>query len=126
MVARFCPAAPVKQNCVGSGLLHVISATSGARTATRLNGVTGKIRWLVAAIAVTAFALPALAKDIVQTAQDNGNFYTLVVALKEAGLVETLKGKRPFMVFAPTDAAFAKHAIECRQSTMSATLQGLT
>lgn len=66
------------------------------------------IRTLVAAIAVSALSTPALAKDIVQTAQDNGSFNTLVVALKEASLVETLKGKGPFTVFAPTDAAFAK------------------
>jgi uncharacterized surface protein with fasciclin (FAS1) repeats len=31
-----------------------------------------------------------------------------VAAVKAAGLVETLKGKGPFTVFAPTDAAFAK------------------
>jgi uncharacterized surface protein with fasciclin (FAS1) repeats len=37
-----------------------------------------------------------------------GSFNTLVVALKTAGLVETLKGKGPFTVFAPNDAAFAK------------------
>jgi len=67
-----------------------------------------KLRTLVSAIAVGAFTLPVLAKDIVQTAQDNGNFGTLVVALKEAGLVATLKGAGPFTVFAPTDAAFAK------------------
>ncbi len=67
-----------------------------------------KVSTLVAAVAASAFALPAFAKDIVQTAQDNGNFNTLVVAIKEAGLVETLKGKGPFTVFAPTDAAFAK------------------
>jgi len=67
-----------------------------------------KLRTLVSAIAVGAFTLPAFAKDIVQTAQDNGNFGTLVVALKEAGLVATLKGAGPFTVFAPTDAAFAK------------------
>jgi uncharacterized surface protein with fasciclin (FAS1) repeats len=67
-----------------------------------------KIRTLVAAIAVGTFTLPAFAKDIVQTAQDNGNFGTLVVALNAAGLVDTLKGAGPFTVFAPTDAAFAK------------------
>ncbi len=67
-----------------------------------------KIRSFAAAVAISAFTLPAFAKDIVQTAQDNGNFGTLVVALKEAGLVETLKGKGPFTVFAPTDAAFAR------------------
>jgi uncharacterized surface protein with fasciclin (FAS1) repeats len=47
-------------------------------------------------------------KDIVDTAIGNGSFTTLVTAIKAAGLVETLKGKGPFTVFAPTDAAFAK------------------
>ena len=37
-----------------------------------------------------------------------GSFNTLAAALKAAGLVDTLKGKGPFTVFAPTDAAFAK------------------
>jgi uncharacterized surface protein with fasciclin (FAS1) repeats len=46
--------------------------------------------------------------DIIDTAVDNGNFKTLVVALTAAGLVDTLKGDGPFTVFAPTDAAFAK------------------
>lgn len=48
------------------------------------------------------------AKDIVTTAVDAGSFKTLAQALTAAGLVETLKGKGPFTVFAPTDAAFAK------------------
>ncbi|MEO8270199.1 MAG: fasciclin domain-containing protein [Aureliella sp.] len=47
-------------------------------------------------------------KDIVDTAAAGGEFKTLTSALKAAGLVETLKGKGPFTVFAPTDAAFAK------------------
>ena len=47
-------------------------------------------------------------KDIVDTAVANGNFTTLVKAVKAADLVETLKGDGPFTVFAPTDAAFAK------------------
>ncbi len=46
--------------------------------------------------------------DIVDTAVKAGNFKTLAAALKAAGLVETLKGKGPFTVFAPTDEAFAK------------------
>jgi uncharacterized surface protein with fasciclin (FAS1) repeats len=37
-----------------------------------------------------------------------GQFKTLATALQAAGLVETLKGKGPFTVFAPTDEAFAK------------------
>jgi len=46
--------------------------------------------------------------DIVDTAVDAGSFETLATALKAADLVEPLKGKGPFTVFAPTDAAFAK------------------
>jgi uncharacterized surface protein with fasciclin (FAS1) repeats len=50
----------------------------------------------------------ASAADIVETAISAGQFKTLVTALQEADLVETLKGDGPFTVFAPTDAAFAK------------------
>lgn len=50
----------------------------------------------------------AKTKDIVDTAVSAGSFNTLVAAVKAAGLVETLKGKGPFTVFAPTDEAFAK------------------
>jgi uncharacterized surface protein with fasciclin (FAS1) repeats len=46
--------------------------------------------------------------DIVDTAIQAGSFKTLVKAVQAAGLVETLKGKGPFTVFAPTDEAFAK------------------
>lgn len=47
-------------------------------------------------------------KNIVQVAVENGNFNTLVAAVKAAGLAETLQGPGPFTVFAPTDSAFAK------------------
>lgn len=47
-------------------------------------------------------------KDIVAVAAGAENFKTLVAAVKAAGLVETLRGKGPFTVFAPTDEAFAK------------------
>src|SRR6201985_1790136 len=47
-------------------------------------------------------------KDIVDTAVAAGQFKTLVAAVQAAGLVDTLKGKGPFTVFAPTDEAFAK------------------
>jgi uncharacterized surface protein with fasciclin (FAS1) repeats len=46
--------------------------------------------------------------DIVETAVKAGKFKTLAAALGAADLVETLKGKGPFTVFAPTDEAFAK------------------
>ncbi len=50
----------------------------------------------------------AQTKDIVETAVSAGSFKTLVTAVKAAGLVDTLKGKGPFTVFAPTDEAFSK------------------
>lgn len=46
--------------------------------------------------------------DIVDTAVNAGAFDTLVAAVKAAGLVDNLKGRGPFTVFAPTDDAFAK------------------
>ena len=45
---------------------------------------------------------------IVEVASANPDFSTLVTAVKAAGLVETLSGKGPFTVFAPTDEAFKK------------------
>jgi uncharacterized surface protein with fasciclin (FAS1) repeats len=50
----------------------------------------------------------AQSMNIVQTAIGAGSFKTLVAAVQAAGLVETLSGKGPFTVFAPTDEAFAK------------------
>ncbi len=47
-------------------------------------------------------------KTIVGVAASAGQFNTLVAAVKAAGLVDTLNGKGPFTVFAPTDEAFAK------------------
>jgi uncharacterized surface protein with fasciclin (FAS1) repeats len=51
---------------------------------------------------------PEKKPDIVDTAVKAKSFKTLVAAVEAAGLVETLKGKGPFTVFAPTDEAFAK------------------
>jgi uncharacterized surface protein with fasciclin (FAS1) repeats len=64
---------------------------------------------LISAVAVSLCLVSAAnAKDIVDTAVSAGSFKTLATALQAAGLVDTLKGKGPFTVFAPTDAAFAK------------------
>ena len=46
-------------------------------------------------------------KDIIDNAVNSKDHTTLVAAVKAAGLVDTLKGKGPFTVFAPVDAAFA-------------------
>jgi uncharacterized surface protein with fasciclin (FAS1) repeats len=63
-------------------------------------------------VAIGALTLVSIAQapkgDIVDTAVGAGSFKTLVKLVQDAGLVDTLKGKGPFTVFAPTDAAFAK------------------
>ena len=61
---------------------------------------------ITTALALGAFA--AQAADIVDTAVSAGSFKTLVAAVQQAELVDTLKGEGPFTVFAPTDEAFAK------------------
>ena len=70
---------------------------------------------LVVALAVlgvsslrAAETCPAAGKDIVDTAVAAGSFKTLAAALEAGGLIETLKSKGPFTVFAPTDEAFGK------------------
>ncbi len=45
-------------------------------------------------------------KNIVENAVNSKDHTTLVAAVKAAGLVETLQGKGPFTVFAPTNSAF--------------------
>lgn len=47
-------------------------------------------------------------KNIIQNAVNSKDHTTLVAAVKAAGLVDTLQGKGPFTVFAPTNDAFAK------------------
>ena len=46
-------------------------------------------------------------KNIIENALNSKDHTTLVAAVKAAGLVETLQGKGPFTVFAPTNEAFA-------------------
>jgi uncharacterized surface protein with fasciclin (FAS1) repeats len=61
-----------------------------------------------AAVMPSTFAGKMPEKDIVDTAVGAGQFTTLVALVQQAGLVDTLKSKGPFTVFAPTDAAFKK------------------
>ena len=67
------------------------------------------MRYSLGAAAMSLLSSGAMAAGtIVDVAAGNGNFNTLVAAVKAAGLAETLSGKGPYTVFAPTDAAFAK------------------
>ncbi|MFN3689609.1 MAG: fasciclin domain-containing protein [Fimbriimonadales bacterium] len=63
---------------------------------------------LASALIGYAYRTPEAEKDIVDTAIEAGQFKTLVKLVQEADLVEALRGKGPFTVFAPTDEAFAK------------------
>jgi uncharacterized surface protein with fasciclin (FAS1) repeats len=47
-------------------------------------------------------------KNLIQTAVEAGNFKTLITAMQEADLYDTLSGDGPYTVFAPTDEAFSK------------------
>jgi len=61
---------------------------------------------------------PQRVGDIVDVAASNKSFKTLVTAVKAAGLVDTLKAKGPYTVFAPTDEAFSKLPKDTLQSLL--------
>ena len=71
-------------------------------------GVTAISLSLLASTSAFAGGSTLPSPALVAPAVSAGNFKTLTTTLEAAGLVETLKGKGPFTVFAPTDAAFAK------------------
>jgi uncharacterized surface protein with fasciclin (FAS1) repeats len=88
-----------------------------------IKSFTSAIALAVATVAVGTIALPVAqaqadvmvggaamypTKNIIENAVNSKDHTTLVAAVKAAGLVETLSGKGPFMVFAPTNEAFAK------------------
>lgn len=104
---------------VGAAVAAVVGVTVSAAEAGKCRVNARKASRHTTAVAyhqpgVTQLAAAAVAaaseekKDIVDTAVAAGSFKTLAAALKAAGLIETLKGKGPFTVFAPTDEAFAK------------------
>jgi uncharacterized surface protein with fasciclin (FAS1) repeats len=69
------------------------------------------IKQIALLIAVSIFSISVTAQnksDIVDVAVGSEAHTTLVAAVKAADLVETLKSKGPFTVFAPTNDAFAK------------------
>ncbi len=87
---------------------------------------TRVVTFMLAGLAVSALAaVPSMAqtapdtvmvggapmypsKNIIENAVNSKDHTTLVAAVKAAGLVDTLEGKGPFTVFAPTNEAFAK------------------
>ncbi len=69
---------------------------------------TIKCTMLIMLSLVSVFAVSQDKKDVVDIAISSADHTTLVTAVKAADLVGVLKGKGPFTVFAPTNAAFAK------------------
>lgn len=67
-----------------------------------------------------AAATPAASGTVVQVAQGNPDFTTLVSAVTAADLAGTLGGTGPFTVFAPTNAAFEKIPAATRENLMKA------
>lgn len=70
-----------------------------------------KLKFLTAALFVAVLSATGFAqtsKTVVENAITSKDHTTLVAAIKAAGLVETLSGKGPFTVFAPTNKAFDK------------------
>ena len=62
---------------------------------------------------------PAASGTVVEVAQGNADFSTLVSAVTAADLAATLGGAGPFTVFAPTNAAFAKVPAATRETLMA-------
>jgi len=82
--------------------------SSSQKTAETQKAVWSAGQHAPAVYAATTSRGEATGADIVETAVSAGSFTTLAAALEAAGLVDTLQGKGPFTVFAPTDEAFAK------------------
>ena len=62
---------------------------------------------LLMSVSALAWSQQAEASNILETAEEAGQFNTLLTAIEAAGLTDALSGEGPFTVFAPTDAAFA-------------------
>jgi uncharacterized surface protein with fasciclin (FAS1) repeats len=66
------------------------------------------VKKVVGILSLSSICFTAIAQDVVDVAISSKEHTTLVAAVKAAGLVETLKGKGPFTIFAPVNAAFDK------------------
>ncbi|MDX1976478.1 MAG: fasciclin domain-containing protein [Pseudanabaenaceae cyanobacterium bins.68] len=91
-------------------ILNSITIATGILTAALIGAAiatTNPVQAETQKLTEKAPAATAKAMTIVDVASGNNSFSTLVQAIKAAGLVETLSGKGPFTVFAPTDQAFA-------------------
>jgi uncharacterized surface protein with fasciclin (FAS1) repeats len=84
----------------------LIAAACGSDTEDAAEASTDTVEEADEAMEEEEEAMADLPATVVDIATSNDDFSTLVAALTEAELVETLQGDGPFTVFAPTDAAF--------------------
>ena len=75
-------------------------------TATDIQASNGIIHVIDSVLLPPKPTAPIVAGTIIDVANRNGSFKTLLAAVEAAGLTSTLQGAGPFTVFAPTDAAF--------------------
>ena len=88
-------------------ILGLSACSGGGGTETASQDMSESAESTTTAAEETASEPASDAPDIVALASSQDNLSTLVTAVQEAGLVETLQGAGPFTVFAPTDDAFA-------------------
>ncbi len=100
--------AKCKQTARSFGVMGVALAASFAWTCVLADDCGSKKSCSSGTQVAASCGSSAPTKTIVETAVEAGSFKTLAAALGAAGLVETLNGKGPFTVFAPTDEAFSK------------------
>ena len=97
----------MKKLILAAGVAALLSACAGGMnsSSSSMGGSSSAMSSTSAPVMVGgAPMLPT--RDIVDNAVNSRDHTTLVAAVKQAGLVETLKGPGPFTVFAPTNAAF--------------------
>src|ERR1700686_341573 len=86
-----------------------LSPVGSASLALAANAATPTLAQMKDEKTVTVGGTPMYpSKNIIENAVNSKDHTTLVAAVKAAGLVNTLEGKGPFTVFAPTNEAFAK------------------
>ena len=97
----------MKKLILATSVVALLSACAGGMNSGGMNsgGMSGGMSGSTPSVMVGGAAmLPT--RDIIDNAVNSADHTTLVAAVKQAGLVETLKGPGPFTVFAPTNAAF--------------------
>jgi uncharacterized surface protein with fasciclin (FAS1) repeats len=84
------------------------TASHMSDTSSKMSGMTDTSAMHTQEGVMVGGGLMVPTKNIVENAVGSKDHTTLVAAVKAAGLAETLSGKGPFTVFAPTNAAFDK------------------